>query len=233
MVFRNRKRILLSGVSGLTILLLLVGAFVFFHGSVRAATISGQSVPLISGGSASFTSAPMSTDFSTQANEVDTTIIGGDADGGSDDGVDTGINRTLPGTVEGNGKPVNPSANPKSNPVLGTNFEGLNLFNQRFANGGNQFSVEPPDQGLCAGNGFVLESVNDVLRMYHTDGSPPTGVIDLNTFYNYPAAIVRSGPNAGQEGPELTDPSCVFDRAIGRFVHVILTLDRVSPTNHA
>ena len=37
---------------------------------------------------------------------------------------------------------------------LGLNFSGLNFFNQRFdADGGNQFSVEPPDQGLCVGNG--------------------------------------------------------------------------------
>jgi hypothetical protein len=134
--------------------------------------------------------------------------------------------------VEGNGRPVNQSANPKSQPVLGTNFQGLNLFDQRFANGGNQFSVEPPDQGLCAGNGFVLESVNDVLRMYHTDGTPATGVIDLNTFYNYPAAIVRSA-NPVQEGPEITDPSCVFDQSINRFVQVALTLDRASLTNPA
>jgi hypothetical protein len=25
-------------------------------------------------------------------------------------------------------------------------FDGLNFFDQRFANNGNQFSVEPPDQ---------------------------------------------------------------------------------------
>jgi hypothetical protein len=93
--------------------------------------------------------------------------------------------------------------------------------------------VEPPDQGLCAGNGFVLESVNDVLRVYHSDGTPATRVIDLNTFYDYPAAIVRSGPNAGQEGPSITDPSCIYDGAINRFVQVVLTLDRVSLTNPA
>src|SRR5262245_45033672 len=34
-----------------------------------------------------------------------------------------------------------------------TSFRGLNFFDQRFANGGNQFSLEPPDQGLCAGGG--------------------------------------------------------------------------------
>ena len=36
------------------------------------------------------------------------------------------------------------------------------------ANNGNQFSLEPPDQGLCAGNGFVIETVNDVIQVYNT-----------------------------------------------------------------
>ena len=46
---------------------------------------------------------------------------------------------------------------------LVTSFQGLDGFDQRYANNGNQFSVEPPDQGLCAGNGYVFEVVNDVL----------------------------------------------------------------------
>ncbi|HEX6776833.1 MAG TPA: hypothetical protein VF099_01460 [Ktedonobacterales bacterium] len=233
MLFRDRKRILQYSVSSFTILALLLGAFVLFHGNASAASISGQIIPLSRIGSASLASAPAATDFSTQANEIDATVNGDDADGGSSDDVDTGSNRTLPGAVQGNGKSVNPNASPKSNPALGTNFDGLSLFDQRFANGGNQFSVEPPDQGLCAGNGFVVESVNDVLRMYHADGTPATGVIDLNTFYNYSAAIVRSGPNTGQEGPSITDPSCLYDQAINRFVEVVLTLDRVSLTNPA
>jgi len=39
----------------------------------------------------------------------------------------------------------------KSNPTLDLSFNGLNFRQQRTANGGNQFSVEPPDQGMCAG----------------------------------------------------------------------------------
>jgi hypothetical protein len=57
-----------------------------------------------------------------------------------------------------------------SNPGLDRSFEGLNFFDQRFANNGNQFSIEPPDQGLCVGNGFVLETINDVLQVYSTGG---------------------------------------------------------------
>src|SRR5947207_4469009 len=94
-------------------------------------------------------------------------------------------------------------------------------------------TTEPPDQGLCAGNGFVLEAVNDVLQVYdHAGNALLNGgqAVDLNTFYGYPPAIVRSGPNAGQRGPSITDPSCLYDQAIGRFVHVVLTLDHVGLT---
>jgi hypothetical protein len=117
----------------------------------------------------------------------------------------------------------------KSNPDLKLDFEGLNHRNQRLANGGNQFSLEPPDQGLCVGNGFVLETVNDVLRVYNTAGQPITGVIDQNTFYGYPAAINRT---TGAQGPFVTDPECIFDVATQRWFHTVLTLD-VNPATGA
>jgi hypothetical protein len=101
-------------------------------------------------------------------------------------------------------------------------FNGLNFRQQRVANGGNQFSVEPPDQGLCVGNGFVLESVNDVLRVFDTAGNPLTGVIDLNTFHGYPAQINRT---TGVQGPFVTDPTCYYDPTVQRWFHVVLTLD--------
>jgi hypothetical protein len=84
------------------------------------------------------------------------------------------------------------SKNAKSNPQLGVHFNGLNHRDQRLANGGNQFSLEPPDQALCVGGGFVVESTNSVLRVFDTNGAPLTGVQDLNTFFQYPAAIDRT-----------------------------------------
>src|SRR5262249_20972761 len=154
-------------LTGLTILALLVAAFAFAHvQSTHAASISMQTVPLTRVGAASLNSGPTASDTSTQPVELDAAqVADADADnGGGDDDAGGGVNRTLPGAKTGHGKLISPDTQPKSSPTLGTNFEGLNLFNQRFANNGNQFSVEPPDQGLCAGNGFVLESVNDVLR---------------------------------------------------------------------
>ena len=86
----------------------------------------------------------------------------------------------------------------KSNPTQNLTFAGLNHRQQRLANGGNQFSLEPPDQGLCVGNGFVLETVNDVLRVFDTAGNALAAPIDQNTFYGYPAAINRT---TGEQGP--------------------------------
>jgi hypothetical protein len=112
---------------------------------------------------------------------------------------------------------------------LGAHFNGLNHRDQRLANGGNQFSLEPPDQGLCAGNGRVIEAINDVIKIYDTSGTAQTGTVDLNTFYGYPAAVVRGAPNVF--GPSITDPSCLYDANINRFIVVALTLDRVGTTS--
>jgi hypothetical protein len=148
------------------------------------------------------------------------------------------VNRSL-STGAGNGASVNSGKKAKSNPQFNTGFEGLNLYQQRFARGGNQFTVEPPDQGLCAGNGFVLEAVNDVLNIYNTSGQSvlpdntstnvvagfPRNVnhaVDLNSFYGYLPAINRS---TGVRAQFVTDPSCYYDNATQRWFVVVLTLE--------
>src|SRR5712691_3151396 len=81
----------------------------------------------------------------------------------------------------GNGASVNSGKKAKSNPQFVTGFEGLNHYQQRYSRGGNQFSVEPPDQGLCAGNGYELETVNDVLNVFNSSGA---SVLPDNTSTN-------------------------------------------------
>src|SRR5438034_5590693 len=66
----------------------------------------------------------------------------------------------------GRGASVNSASKAKSNPSFKFGFEGLNHYQQRYSRGGNQFSVEPPDQGMCAGNGFILETVNQVMNVF-------------------------------------------------------------------
>jgi len=103
-----------------------------------------------------------------------------------------------------------------------TTFAGLNHFDQRTANHGNQFSLEPPDQGLCVGNGFVFETVNDVMSVYDTSGHQVSGPTDQNTFYGYTPAFTRP---AGPFGAFVTDPSCYYDANTNTWFHVVLTLD--------
>ncbi len=176
-------------------------------------TASASTTRMISaGGTAVFApNAPASTDSPGSGPE----IRPGGADGGAMPGPDVAATG---GGAEGTGDiGVN-----RTVASMSLTFQGLFHRQQRLANGGNQFSLEPPDQGLCAGNGFVLETVNDVMRVFDTAGNPVTGVEDLNTFFGYKAAINRS---TGEFGPFVTDPSCYYDRATGRWFHIVLTLD--------
>jgi hypothetical protein len=148
------------------------------------------------------------------------------------------VNRSLSQGV-GNGVSVTSGKKAKSNPQFNFGFEGLNLYQQRYARGGNQFTVEPPDQGLCVGNGYVLEAVNDVLNVFNTSGQSvlpdntatnivggfPRNVnhaVDLNSFFGYAPAINRS---TGVRAQFVTDPSCLYDAATQRFFVVVLTLE--------
>ena len=130
--------------------------------------------------------------------------------------------------IDGAGVAEPSHAEMNSGHASGVGFEGLNFFQQRYANGGNQFSVEPPDQALCVGNGYVVEAVNDVFNVYDASGQSllqpnnVRGAVDLNSFFGYSAAIDRS---TGVSGPEITDPSCLYDSSTGRFFLVVLTLD--------
>jgi hypothetical protein len=94
-------------------------------------------------------------------------------------------------------------------PGRGVNgFPGLTHLDQRLANHGNQYSLEPPDQGLCAGNGFVLEEVNNAIRVYDRSGNALTAAEDLSTFFGLATEIDRT---TGISGPFISDPKCIYD----------------------
>jgi hypothetical protein len=138
------------------------------------------------------------------------------------------FNRPRPGYKNGKfpKKPLDAPTVPSStvagsNSELATSFLGLNHRDQRLANGGNQWSLEPPDQGLCVGNGYVVETVNSVIRVWNTNGQALTGVQDLNTFFGYPAAVDRT---TGVIGPDVIDPQCYYDPDNSRFIVDITTL---------
>jgi len=148
-------------------------------------------------------------------------------------------------TGAGSGPSVSSGKKAKSNPTFDFGFQGLNHYQQRYSRGGNQFSVEPPDQGMCVGNGDVVEVVNDVFNVYsaatgasllpdNTASNIVAGfarnvnhAVDLNSFFGYPPAINRS---TGIRGQFVTDPSCIYDAQTQRFFLVALTLETVPTT---
>src|SRR5207247_5308719 len=166
-----------------------------------------------------------------------------DADSGPSPYPGSIVDRSLSKGV-GVGASVNSGKKAKSNPQFNIGFEGLNHYQQRYARGGNQCSLEPPDQGLCVGNGYVVEVVNDVFNVYNPSGQSllpdntatnivagfPRNVnhaVDLNSFFGYAPAINRS---TGIRGQFVTDPSCLYDTATQRFFVVVLTLEVVPAT---
>ena len=110
--------------------------------------------------------------------------------------------------------------------ALGVTFAGLNHRDNRLANGGNQFSSEPPDQALCVGPNHVLEAVNTVLRVFDKTGSAVTPTLSFNEFFGYSPAFNRT---TRVFGAFPTDPICHFDADSGRFFMAVLTLD-LDPT---
>jgi hypothetical protein len=224
-----RKRLFVAAVAAATVA--GVGAWAVAIQPAYA-TVAGTIVPLTRAGISSFAGGAASSDPAVDTAEIDQATVG-DTDASDGDDFGQGVDQSLPGAVTGHGRSINANKRAKSNPALGTHFQGLNFHDQRFANGGNQFSVEPPDQALCAGNGFLFEAVNDVTQVYNTSGTALLNggaAVDLNTFFGYPPAIVRSGPHAGERGPTVTDPTCIFDQATNRFFFVVLTLDHVGLT---
>jgi hypothetical protein len=106
-------------------------------------------------------------------------------------------------------------------------WHGLDHWDERFGPA-NQFSLEPPDQGLCVANGSsgqVLEVVNGVIRSFMQNGTATSPQISLNEFFGYPDAIDRANKIFG---PFVTDPSCIFDQRAQKYVVVALTLEVVS-----
>jgi hypothetical protein len=204
------------------------------------ATGAAQQIPLAG------TTAPQTGAFTPSGvNDVTQAEYPGQADTESGPGPYPGtiVNRSL-STGTGNGASARSGKKAKSNPQFVTGFEGLNFYQQRYARGGNQFSVEPPDQGICAGNGYVLEAVNDVLNIFNTAGQSvlpnntasnivsgfPRDVnhaVDLNSFFGYPPAINRS---TGIRGQFVTDPSCLYDAPTQRWFVAVLTLEVVPTT---
>ena len=169
----------------------------------------------------------------TQEVRTETNLVRGEHENELTDARLASIHGTPPSTVlavpNPPGNAVNAAAGKR---VFG--FNGLTHADQRLAGTGlytnSQFSLEPPDQGLCVGNGFVMEAINTALAVY----SAKTGVLlggptALNQFFNLAPEFIRP---AGPFGDFTSDPKCYFDAQTRRWFLTLLQLD-VDPATGA
>jgi hypothetical protein len=93
-------------------------------------------------------------------------------------------------------------------------FDGVSSLDSAITNFGAEF--EPPDQGLCAGNGFVVEMVNSAFRVYDTQGNTLAGPTNVNVPF--------------QDGLKqfTSDPRCQYDAATNTWFAVILFINDTS-----
>jgi hypothetical protein len=110
--------------------------------------------------------------------------------------------------------PVAPAAAAATAAATLHNFNGVGSLDSQVTNYNLKF--EPPDQGLCKGNGFVLEAVNSAYRVYHTNGKTTRGPFNINDLFNV-------------GGKEFTsDPRCWYDPTTQTWFATILFLNDTS-----
>jgi len=111
---------------------------------------------------------------------------------------------------------VSPSA---ASTLLGTSnsgtllqkFNGTSSLDSAKTNFGAEF--EPPDQGLCVGNGFVVEPVNSAYNIYRTNGTKIAGPFNVNRLFNDGFKQFTS------------DPRCYFDKSTNTWFAIILFIN--------
>jgi hypothetical protein len=94
---------------------------------------------------------------------------------------------------------------------LVANFDGVSSLDSQVTNFGLTF--EPPDQGLCAGNGFVVEMVNSAFRVYDAHGNTLAGPTNVNAPFHEDFAAFTS------------DPRCHYDAATNTWFATILFIN--------
>jgi hypothetical protein len=138
--------------------------------------------------------------------------------------------------LNGNVRPPSATSVPVSQNQSGvvSRFEGLNHFDSRYSGGGNAFSGEPPDQGMCVGGKYVFEIVNSVVQVYTKNGTPqiagdkafadgPSVGLTLNEFFDLPPSFVRPD---GPFGPYMFDTACLYDPSTQRWFATSANLDQ-------
>ena len=106
-------------------------------------------------------------------------------------------------------------------------WNGINILEMEKAGtgtySGTNGGLEPPDQALCVGNGFVMEGVNTAWRIYTTAGTPLEPAVPITQFFQ-----IAPGAQATTPSSFVSDPRCVYDSTTKRFFALTLEADEAS-----
>jgi hypothetical protein len=129
--------------------------------------------------------------------------------------------------------------NPKGTTITTSNpgsggFNGISHADQRLAGTNNgtfdytntQFSLEPPDQALCTNGNYVMEGVNNAIKVFKTNGTTAQNTTALSQFWGIAPEVIRTDPNKLVYGPFISDPKCLYDVSTSRWFLTELELDR-------
>ena len=116
------------------------------------------------------------------------------------------------------------SSTNESNDAAVQTAKGLNAFTLAATHG---FVAEPPDQGLCAGNGYVVEMVNLNLQVFNANLTALQAPMVLETFFNETRAFGTGGADYTIQG----DPRCYYDANTQRWFLSNLVLDLSNNTS--
>jgi len=95
--------------------------------------------------------------------------------------------------------------NPSTTPLSATNvggeigFSALGGVQQAGTKGGTD--LEPPDQGLCAGGGYVMEFINNAMAIYSKNGAQLLAPISSATAFRQPTSDFFSDPRCYYDAP--------------------------------
>ena len=136
-----------------------------------------------------------------------------------------GLNSLVPRlTLGGSGAPASTVV---TDGPSGGSFDALNILAMEKAGtgtyAGTNGGLEPPDQALCVGNGFVLEGVNTAWRVYTTTGTPITPAVPITQFFK-----IAPGGQASPPSSFVSDPRCLYDSVTKRFFALTLEADEAS-----
>jgi len=150
--------------------------------------------------------------------------------------IEADVNFDIPG-ANGNNSPARVKAaqipTPSGNSIVSgrfSGFNGLTEFDQAYlvfaGKNGINGELEPPDQAVAVGNGFVVEAVNDAIAIYDTSGNLLAAEA-LNPFFEQaPEATID--PKTGtilSFGPFISDPRILYDASTGRFFVSVVEID--------